>query len=246
MWSYKVLLVHAGRDASSDARLLLAADLADRFEARLIGLAADPQASAGDLQSAERRFHAVSSRAARHREWRSFAAPLVTVIAREARAADLLILGPTLDGHSGSLEVLAGRVGRPLLLVPDRARVLDASHIIIAWSDTPEARRAVTAALPIMRLAERVQILAVREPSPGDGGTGGGLSDMVVYLSRHEVRAEAAWQGPAEGCPGARISLAAREMGADLIVAGASETLRPIGIERSGAGQPHPCWLVSG
>ena len=65
MWSYKALLVHAERDGSSEARILLAADLADRFEATLIGLTADPLASVRDLGAAGRRFHDVSSRAAR-------------------------------------------------------------------------------------------------------------------------------------------------------------------------------------
>ncbi|MBL6457374.1 universal stress protein [Belnapia sp. T6] len=246
MWSYKMLLVQAGWDASSDARLFLAADLADRFEATLIGLVADPLASANDLRSAERRFHAITSRAARHREWRAFVAPLVTALAREAGSADLLILGPVLDGQSGASESLAGQVGCPILLVPDRARVLDASHILVAWSDTPQARRAVTAALPLLRLAERVRILPLRNASPGDSGTGGELSDAVADLSRQGVRAEATWHEPVEGCASNQVTLAAQELGADLIVSGAGERLCPFGIDGSGAGQPHPCWLISG
>ena len=36
---YAALMVHAGPDAAAEARLRLAADLADRFDAALIGLA---------------------------------------------------------------------------------------------------------------------------------------------------------------------------------------------------------------
>ncbi|WP_424138703.1 hypothetical protein [Roseomonas chloroacetimidivorans] len=250
MLSYKVLLVHVERHSSSEARILMAADLADRFEATLIGLAADPIASAEELQAAGRSFHAISSRAARHREWRAFAAPLTAALAREARAADLLVLGFRLGELPGPLDATAGPAGRPVLLVPERTCVLDASRILIAWRDTLQARRAVATALPIMRLAEQVEILAVHGTTPSGDGAGEGLSDVAVYLSRHDVRAEIVRQAPADARRANHITLAAQELGADLIVAGASVVPGIIAAQRSDAAQSRgsqlqQCWLLS-
>lgn len=221
MWNYRVLLVQAGWEASSEARITLAADLADRFEAALIGLAAEPLASARDMRVAERRFNAASDKAARQREWRSFAAPLATVLPREARAADMIILDAALGLSGSTPDGTFARLGRPFLLVPRHLRALDASRILIAWDDTCEARRAVTAALPVLKLADRVEILATRDSPWDNHNPGRHLSDILVYLVRHAVRTDDARHASPDRQDAVLQLRAARAMGADLIVSGA-------------------------
>lgn len=244
MWSYRVLLVQAGWEASSEARITLAADLADRFEATLIGLAAEPLASPRDMRVAERRFHAASSRAARQREWRSFAAPLATVLPREARAADMLILDAALGLCGSSPDGIPDRLGRPVLLVPHHLRALDASRILIAWDETCEARRAVTAALPVLRLAKRVEILSTHDDPRENRNPDRDLSDIVVYLLRHAVRTDDARHASFNRRDAALQLRAAHAMGADLIVAGTRVLHRLVASRNRGLPMEH-CWLLS-
>lgn len=63
------------------------------------------------------------------------------------------------------MEVLEGALmdtGRPLLVAP--ATVVPETllgTVVIAWKDAPEAARAVAAALPLLKRAERVVIVSV-------------------------------------------------------------------------------------
>jgi nucleotide-binding universal stress UspA family protein len=248
MWDYKALLVQAGLEETAEARILLAADLADRFDATLIGLAAGPLENADRLRQAEEAFHATSRRAARHREWRCASEPLDGVLTREARSADLLILGLKEAAACGppALNTLAARAGRALLLVPERARVLDASRVLVAWRNTGATRRAIASALPILRLAERVALRPAQDGEPEEE-VRLGMADMAGHLRRHGVPAELLADMPAEEQPPEGILGAARRMGADLVVMGECEadwlrgaTAPAIGVD----GQPGPCWLL--
>ncbi len=105
-------------------------------------------------------------------DWRPSFAEATAHLNEQARAADLVVVsrrGPG-DEDPGPLGVLPGPVlmeaGRPVLVVPPRTAHLKASRIVIAWKDGPEARRAVSPALPLMREADRV---FVRLPSGGCG-----------------------------------------------------------------------------
>lgn len=118
MSDYKTLLVHA-EEAGADARLRLAATLADRFDAMLIGLAAgeaappvlsDPMGADGELiaevlkigreevgvelAAAEQRFLTLAQdRPDRRTAWHAVFDYPAAALAREARVTDLLIIG---------------------------------------------------------------------------------------------------------------------------------------------------------
>src|SRR3954469_13850071 len=121
----------------------LPGELAARFDARLIGVAAgDIQAPlyfaegniASDLLEQEQawlksriadreaEFRGVLKALAGRLEWRSAVEWPVGFVARNARAADLLIIGGTAARGEASHEIDAGelvmRVGRPVLIVP--------------------------------------------------------------------------------------------------------------------------------
>ncbi|SHK03324.1 hypothetical protein SAMN02745194_04001 [Roseomonas rosea] len=245
MRDYKALLVHAGLEDTAEARILLAADLADRFDATLIGLAAGSLETTERLDRARDSFHATSRKAARRREWRGSAEPLAGVLAREARAADLLILGLA-EAAEGELDALAARAGRAVLLVPERTRVLDARQVLVAWRDTRATRRGIASALPILRLAERVALLPVRDGRPEEEQRRE-LADMARYLLRHDVPAEVLPDGPVEGHLPGEILDAARRLGADLIIAGNrdAEWLHlAVAEARDVSGQAGACWLL--
>ena len=80
------------------------------------------------------------------------------------RAADLLVIGR--PGQGGSLETMEGALidsGRPLLIPAATPLVSVPETVVIAWKDTREAARAVTAALPFLQIAKQIVIMTVSE-----------------------------------------------------------------------------------
>ena len=49
---------------------------------------------------------------------------------------------------------LVMQAGRPLLVVPDSVNWFDLRSVLVAWKDTPEARRAIAVSLPMGRRLE--------------------------------------------------------------------------------------------
>ncbi len=82
------------------------------------------------------------------------------------RAADLLITGTQEGGapldRSRYVNVadLVLRAGKPVLVGASTQDKLDLRTVVVGWKDTREARRAVQDALPLLRLAERVVVVA--------------------------------------------------------------------------------------
>lgn len=104
----------------------------------------------------------------------------------------------------------------PVLVVPQSSRRFDAqAPALIAWNASPEAAMAVKAAVPLLRLAASVSILAVRDRQPQYP------SDSAArYLSRHGIEAELLQRPVGDGTSETLVATA-RELGSGLIVMGA-------------------------
>ncbi len=180
--TYATVMVSLALDQSNDARLEAAGELAERFGAGIVGVAAsqfspplyftsgelaqdlidEGQASIrkrlGELEAQFR--HAVKNRAG-HVEWRSAIDFPARAILREARCADIIVSAPDRGALSDPLaqaspKDLVMQAGRPLLIVPDSAAWVDLRSVLVAWKDTTEARRAIADALPMLRKARNV------------------------------------------------------------------------------------------
>jgi nucleotide-binding universal stress UspA family protein len=155
-------------------------------------------------------------------EWRSAIDYPTEFVVRQARAADLVIVGPDRTGDSyrsldpGSLVVHAGR---PVLLVPSAVDSLQARRILVGWKDTRETRRAVRDALPFLRQAEEVLAVHVDETG-GQLGTASNLEDTANYLSRHQIKIRTKTEPQPKSSVAGELIRSAKEQGADLIVAG--------------------------
>jgi nucleotide-binding universal stress UspA family protein len=82
------------------------------------------------------------------------------------RAADLLVIGRPGEDEGVSLETIEGALidsGRPLFIPPAGFLTALPETIAIAWKATPQAARALTAALPFMSIAKQVVVLTVAE-----------------------------------------------------------------------------------
>jgi nucleotide-binding universal stress UspA family protein len=238
------IMVQVDWDVGCDDRIRLAADLANRCGAVLIGVAGwvpegelARRASAKFATDEERlkwisaeldrlgeRFRAVAGATEHPPEWRGSFHLAREVIVREARAADLIVIGshPAADDtyHAfdpGSVLVAAGR---PVLVAPDAVARLDAQRVLIAWKETREARRAVQSALPFLQAAEHVVLLAVAEDVL-EADAQAQLGDIEAFLRRHRVAVGAKTVLRPHGSASEQIKDAARSEKADLIVAGA-------------------------
>jgi len=148
-------------------------------------------------------------------------------VALHARYADLAILGqhdPDDATVSSATEAPATALlssGRPVLVIPYIGAVPTLGQtVLVGWKSGREAARAVNDALPLLRQAQSVTVLAIN-PEEGIGGDGDvPAADIALHLARHGVKAAAAHTVAKEVPEGDVLLNHADEIGADLIVAG--------------------------
>ena len=247
--TYATLIVQADADEDGRARIALAAGVAGQFGALLVGVAARdlmppvtaPLAGPGvvaallateereirtELDAAEQQFRAIAAKPDQRVSWRSALDNPIKVFARESRAADLLVVGRRPESassqpsrHMDPGDVLM-RAGRPVLVVPPGLSHLDAAHVVVAWKDSREARRAVADALPLLKRATSVLVLEICDTTSDQEDAKGAGDDVAEYLSRHGVAASAETRLLRERSVTAELLLAAEQRGAELVVAG--------------------------
>jgi nucleotide-binding universal stress UspA family protein len=246
--TYATVMVSLALDQPNDSRLQVAGELAERFEADIVGVAAaqfapplyftDGAAAQGlieqeeasirrRLADLEAQFRAATRNRGGRAEWRSAMDFPSRFILAQARCADLIVSGGQSPAFSDAFALaspkdLVMQAGRPLLVVPDRVNWLDLRSVLVAWKDTPEARRAVADALPLLRKARDVAIVEIPEQGDDRSAAMTGVSDVAAWLARHGVTATARVP-EAVGNRSAAMQLEkiAGDVGAALIVAGA-------------------------
>jgi nucleotide-binding universal stress UspA family protein len=239
--SYAALMVHFDDLPNARQRARLAADLAARFDALLIGISGylylpsflSEVSAAGSVDDERQemaqlladiggRFRMLAKHASMV-EWRGTIAFGNDLVAREARSADLVIVGRKQDPadlfYSLDPGVCIIRTGRPVLLVPDEIASLHARRVMVAWKDSREARRAVRDALPFIKEAEQVMVVTVCEHGT-EMQAQKSIDDLTKYLLRHTVEvAERACLHTTQSVAGELLRFVGDE-NADLIVAG--------------------------
>ena len=181
------------------------------------------------LRSAEVVFRAAAARHGRAKsEWRASARDALDAVRLSARYADLVIAGQHEFGDDGSASGVAPdfadelvlSAGRPVLLVPYAGKFERIGRrVLVAWSASREAARALTDALPLLKRAENVEVVAF-QPHKADHGEQPG-ADIGLFLARHGVKVTASEQHGGEVDVGAQILSRAADVAADLIVMGA-------------------------
>jgi nucleotide-binding universal stress UspA family protein len=132
--------------------------------------------------------------------------------ARAARTSDLVVLGKPegLDRSDLDTEIFLGAVfggGHPCLVLPRWIQPHKfGRRVLIAWKSTPEAARAVQAAMPFIAAAEAVRISVANPRSGQEGEDAAGLDRLATYLMRHGARVEppvvrSSWEGPEKMFP---------------------------------------------
>jgi nucleotide-binding universal stress UspA family protein len=146
-------------------------------------------------------------------------------VAREARAADLLVIGREFAVNDPYLcpdpAAVVLKAGRPVLVVPPRMARFAARRAIVAWKDTREARRAVSDALPFLRDADEVIVTEICELEADLAASQRRLRDVVQFLSRHGVPHAVDRVRSVEGTAVVSLLNLVQDSSADLVVAGA-------------------------
>ena len=243
---YKTVMVGLALDRRNDACLRVAGDLAERFGARIIGVAAsdirppmyfadgdfaqkllDEEAAAIErrLSELEAEFRAAVERRATALEWRSARALPVPYLLQQARAADILVIGArpeTLVDPCAAPDPsdLVMQAGRPLIVVPSTVEWLDLRSVLVAWKDVREARRAVFDALPILAAAKEVTIAEIPEQDGRRAEALAHVADVAAWLRSHGIAANTVVPEKAGGVTGQIESIAAN-IGAGAVIAGA-------------------------
>ncbi len=244
--SYKTILVHITHDTRCIVRLDLAIKLAMKYDASLVALhalspfiaqgyimdqmgqeviAAQKKAATELIAKTEEglRKH-TSSLDFENIEWlSSFDEPLDAMCAH-AKYADLVVIGQSDPSDDSGTQLdfpqrLILSAGRPVLIFPKIGSFSTVGkNIIVAWNASREATRAVTDAIPLLKRAENVHVMAV-DSGYGEHGNFPG-TEIANYLAQHEVNVDVLKN------PGGKIDIGnellsrAADISADLIVMG--------------------------
>jgi nucleotide-binding universal stress UspA family protein len=240
--SYKTILVHCDAGDSVSHRLVVAADLAQRFGTRLVGLhvrrpfetpvffdsgfamdgyfkiydegvkAAEAEASAA--------FTKITTGKELATEWQMVDGYVDSELAMQARRADLVVVGqagpePTAT-PSDLPETVALTTGRPVFVVPFIGAKPPGKVVVLCWNASREAARAAADALSFLKAAQKVIVLVV-SPMASIEGHG---ADAAAWLARHGVKVTVQWDVAPDADVGGVILSRVADQGADLIVMG--------------------------
>lgn len=245
--TYRTVVVHVDQARNSDARIALAAQLAQQEGSHLVGVALtgiprymrsgglfegsgvfieDYMKHAGKrANEALARFETLTAHAGlASREQRRLDEDANAGLCLQARLADLLVLGqadPADNEESGLIQDLPEYVvlhcGRPVLLVPRAGRFDNIGQRPLVAWNG--SMEAAKAATAALPLLRRAAevTLAVFGAANNDGEPG---SDMALYLARHDVKVRVEHRPMSADAGHAILSLAA-DRAADLLVMGA-------------------------
>lgn len=239
----RLIAVHVDDTPEALDRIALAADLARRHAATLLGLSAlkppPPLVVEGTVvdpwpgESGYRRVRdTLIGRQAQFRanasnapaiEWSADVEDANRHLVSATIGADLIVVGRNrVSGDFFCLdpEAVVTLVGRPVLFVPKGLRQLPAGHALIAWKDRREARRAIADALPVLRTMARVSLVAAAAATEAEEQERS-LSEAARYLNRHGIDCLIRAVGSEEGAETAAMSAEIERIGPDLVVAGA-------------------------
>ena len=244
--TYATVMVSLALDESNEARLEAAGQIAERFDSGIVGIAAaqfSPPVyfTSGEqaqnlidqgqalikkrMSELEVQFREATKNRAKHVEWRCAIDFPARYILQEARCADIIVSGGQSNALSdpfalASPKDLVMQAGRPLLIAPDNVSWLDLRSVLMAWKDTPEARRAIAYSLPMLRKAKEVNVAEIVEAGDNRSAAVSRVRDVAAWLSRHGVSASEVV--PEDGGDViAQLDAIAANVGAGVVVAGA-------------------------
>jgi len=152
--------------------------------------------------------------------WRVAIGGKPEIAAAAARLSDLVLVARPDDSDENSwrktLEAVLFGGGRPVLLLARKSLPIFGARAAIGWNGSAQAARAVTAALPFLRLAERTTILSAG--AVGNYASPGGLVALTcrcycAFVWRQLPAAKPKMMTPSERPPPERLRFKRRSVG---------------------------------
>jgi len=245
--SYKTILVHVDDTSRTPSRIKLAAELAVKLEAHLLGIAdtgvsrfiyqdgningVDPSLLSHLEYLRERATQNISDfkKLADSLGVHSFEGDITQDdalggIGMRARYCDLVVVGQTNPDESSPAvmddfpEYMILNSGRPILVVPYAGEFKNiGKRPLVAWDGSRAATRAITDAIPFLRDADLVHVAIVNPKGDTHGDQPG--ADLASYLARHGIKLEVSVQRTKLDIGNAILSLAA-DLNSDMLVMG--------------------------
>lgn len=247
----KDILVLLDSSDASERRLSVACELARRHDAHLRGLHVIDLAGTGsllfaddvaairladqlraqalaDAQKLEEKFRAHMRAEGLPYEWTLDEGIAPEVVTQYARIADLAILGqnnpdnPSVTAGGVILEQVLFGSGRPVLMVPYAGTFEPVGHkILVGWTPTREAARAVNDMLPLMVPGAEVSIFSIVPREDMIERPGALTGAVAEHLTRHGAKTTGHEIVSAEISPADLMLNTASDEGSDLLVIGA-------------------------
>ena len=248
MSEYKTILVHYDAGRTAPARLEIALEIGAQFDAHVACLyalstmrapaysyeaervvrEAQLRASAQMLEAARRSYDECLRRSGYPKvEWQATQADALDAVVLRARYADLVVIGQKNDEWPSGVDKSFERsaplaAGRPVLVVPyafERRPI--GRQVLVAWNASRESARAVSDALPLLKRAGHVHLVAF---NPDESGAAHGAepgADVGLFLARHGVKVTVSRHDSPDVDVGNQLLSRAFDLSADLIVMGA-------------------------
>jgi nucleotide-binding universal stress UspA family protein len=245
--TYATVMVNLEIGCSNAGVMNAAADVAERFGAGVVGIAAchpmpilytdgyyvpeemieqDREQIRRDIGAAEAEFRDTMRGRAKAISWRSNVTmePLAAYIAGEARCADIVVTAASADTPSDltrrvNPSDLLMQMGRPVLVLPAAVTAPKLDRVLVAWKDAREPRRAVVDALPLLQKATHIAVASIAAADDLEAARDH-VADVIAWLALHGVTAIPVITRPL-GDDAAQLQAIAREQEAGVIVAGA-------------------------
>jgi nucleotide-binding universal stress UspA family protein len=136
---------------------------------------------------------------------------------------DLIVVSRTASkGNVARLFMLSAlqHSGRPVLVMPPGKTAVPGKRIAIAWNQSPEAARVVSACIPLLQTAEKVYIISAgRENRLGPKST-----QLAAYLTHYGIQTgRIMTRGRDEP---AELTASFKDTGSDLVLMGAYSRVR--------------------
>lgn len=243
---YKDILVQVDNAKSCESRRQAAVALAGKFDAHVTGLyviepvqlpAYAEVAIGADLleqshreyerqaEAAGAAFRKTMDRAGVANEWRMVEGLTSAKTIEHGHYSDVVVLSQAdhddpEDISSGLADEVVLGVGRPVLVVPYVGmREEIGKKILLAWNGSRESVRALHDAMPLLKRADKVVVMAVNPKEGEDQRIAG--ADISLHLARHDVNTVVNSTVSREIEIGDTLLSRAADEGVDLIVMGA-------------------------
>ena len=246
MSAIQSILLHIDASPRSVARLQVAHQLAEQFDAAVTALYAVmptvllyPQAFTAGAEavpmllefetqrrdSARALFDKAVAVGMPRVKWAEVGDEAVRGFSRQGLYADLLLLGQREPKGEWQAALPADFVesvlidcGKPALVIPHiGAPATIGRTVLVAWKETRESARAVAAALPFLQTAERVHVVTWSDAAGFDRG---GPLNVDAFLRAHGVAPTMHRNGDASRDVGDHLLSLTADLGADLLVMG--------------------------